>query len=80
MKKLFEDFKKGQKAFGDDISSVVNFVLLTFTYFVGVGLTSIFAKIIGKHFLELNIKKDKETYWSELNLNKEPMENYYRQF
>lgn len=78
IKKLLKDIKKGNKMFGDDISSVVNFLLLTFVYFLGVGVTSIVAKISGKHFLELNRKKD--SYWSELNLGKLKKEEYLRQF
>ena len=77
---FFNDLLKGQKMFGEDISSMVNFFLLTFTYFFGVGLTSICAKIFGKHFLELKINKEKDSYWSELNLTKKPVEEYYRQF
>jgi len=78
IKKLLKDMKEGQKMFGDDIASIVNFFLLTFVYFLGVGITSIVAKISGKHFLEL--KRDKNSYWSELNLGKRKKEEYYRQF
>jgi hypothetical protein len=44
-----------------------------------VGLTSIFAKIFKKHFLETKLPKD-ATYWSDLNLKNKPIEKYYRQF
>jgi len=77
---FLKDLKKGQKQFGGDISQVINFILLTIVYFVGVGLTSIFAKLFGKHFLELKIDKNMESYWSDLNLNKKSIEDYYRQF
>ena len=78
IKKLLKDMRDGQKMFGDDISSIVNFLLLTFVYFLGVGITSVIAKISGKHFLEF--KKEGKSYWSELNLSKRKREEYYRQF
>lgn len=78
IKNFFEDLKEGNKTFGEDVASVINFILLTFVYFFGVGITSIIAKIFGKHFLEY--KTNKNTYWSELNLSKRKKEEYYRQF
>ena len=80
MIELLKDLKKGQKEFGEDIAQIINFLLLTLTYVFGVGLTSIFAKMSGKHFLELKIDKNRESYWSDLNLNKKSAEDYYRQF
>ena len=78
IKELLKNIKEGNKMFGEDIASIVNFLLLTFVYFLGVGITSIIAKMSGKHFLEL--KMDKDSYWSELNLSKRKKEEYYRQF
>jgi len=78
VKNLLKDIKEGYKMFGDDIASIVNFILLTFVYFLGVGITSIVAKISRKHFLEL--KTERNSYWSELNLSKRTKEEYYRQF
>jgi len=77
---FFKDLKKGQKEFGDDISQIINFILLTIAYLFGIGLTSVFAKISGKHFLELKKEENIESYWSDLNLIKKPMKEYYRQF
>tara|TARA_Y100000310_G_scaffold167546_2_gene167422 strand:- start:61990 stop:62229 length:240 start_codon:yes stop_codon:yes gene_type:complete len=78
VQKLLKDFKEGTKIFGEDIASIVNFILLTFVYFLGVGLTSVIAKIFGKRFLEF--KKEKKSHWSDLNLDKKKKEGYYRQF
>ena len=77
---FFNDILKGQKMFGEDISQIVNFLLLTITYFLGVGLTSVLAKIFGKHFLKLKIDEEEDSYWTELNLTKKPIGEYYRQF
>lgn len=71
-------FWKGFKQFGHIINNIINFVLLSVVYFIGVGITFLVAKIMGKHFL--NTGKKKDTYWVKLNLGKQKMEDYYRQF
>lgn len=77
---FFKGFKRGMHGFGLTIAIIINSVLLLVVYIIGVGLTSIFAKIVGKHFLETKISRKKDTYWSDLNLKKENIEAYYRQF
>ena len=76
--KFFKGFKKGMKGFGDNLTIIINSILLSLVYIIGVGLTSLFAKLFRKKFLEL--KKRRGTYWSELNLKKKSTEDYYRQF
>lgn len=78
-KQFFMGFKKGMGNFGSGIALLINAILLAFVYWIGVGLTSVIAKIFRKHFLELKLLK-KGTYWSDLNLKKKPLEEYYRQF
>lgn len=80
VKKVFDEFMEGSKLFGELISSIINLVLLSFVYFVGIGLTSIFARFLGKKFLDKKIDKKSRTYWQELNLNINPIGYYYRQF
>ncbi len=80
IKKFFNEIKKGQKNFGEDIQSIINFIILTFIYFIGVGITSIFAKILNKHFLKLKISKDAKTYWQDYGKGDKKMEEHYRQF
>jgi len=80
IKEFIEGFKEGQKVLGSCIGAIINSVLLTFVYIFGIGLTSIIAKIFGKRFLNLEIDKKAQTYWSDLNLKKKPIKNYYRQF
>ena len=67
------------KSIGKIIVIIINSILLTIVYFIGVGLTSIIAKIFKKNFLDLKISK-KKTYWTNLNLKKELIKNYYKQF
>ena len=74
------DFRKGFIEFGYNLSVLVNTLLLFVVYMLGVGLTSVAAKLAGKRFIEKKISKDLKTYWSDLNLKKEPMEKYYKQF
>ncbi|MEK6925715.1 MAG: hypothetical protein AABW50_00390 [Nanoarchaeota archaeon] len=72
--------KSGQKRFGESIAAVVNSLLLSLVYFIGVGGTSIIAKLSRKHFLDLKLEEPRKSYWEELNLSKEEMEKYYKQF
>ena len=81
-KEFFQGIKRGQKLFGEEIASIINFILLTLVYIIGIGLTSIFAKIFRKKFLnpEVNPEDQEDTYWTDLNLTKKQKEEYYRQF
>jgi len=76
---FFKNFKKGMTTFGNDISTIVNTVLLFVVYVVGIGVTSIVAKIIGKKFLDMKLSS-KKSYWRSLNLKKKSVDDYYRQF
>jgi len=72
-------FRNGIKKFGEDIAVLVNTALLTIVYIIGIGITSIFARIFRKKFLDLKIE-NKESYWENLNLKTKSIESYYRQF
>ena len=78
IKCFWKGFCSGFKNFSHNITIIINSSLLSIVYLMGVGFTSIFAKLFGKHFLDT--KKDKESYWSDLNLKKKKMEEYLRQF
>ena len=80
MKDFFINIQKGIKDFGSCIGIIFNSLLLCIVYFIGVGITSLLAKISKKKFLEIEILKDKESYWSDLNLKKKELKEYYRQF
>ena len=75
---FFNGLKEGMKEFGQNITIIVNSILLGIVYIIGVGPTSIVAKIFGKKFLQNNLEEN--TYWTDLNLEKETKEKYYRQF
>ncbi len=78
--KFLNGFKKGTKRFGENINIIINTALLSFVYLVGIGLTNIAARIKKKHFLETKIDPKKASYWSDLNMGKKQMKEYYRQF
>ena len=79
-KEIISKFKEGQRMFGEDIATIINTVLLSFVYVVGVGVTSIFAMIFNKKFLDEKIEKEKLSYWIDYNLTIKNKEEYYRQF
>ncbi len=78
MKQFITGLKKGMKLFGESLSTVVNTILLLIVYVIGVGLSAVIAKLFKKHFLDFT--HDKKSYWSDLNLKKKTMKDYYRQF
>lgn len=77
---FFKAFRKGFSKFSIGISLIINSILLIIVYFIGVGITSLVAKLAGKHFLEKKISKNAKTYWTNLNLKKKHIGEYYRQF
>ena len=77
LKYFFIGFKNGMNLFAESIAVIINSLLLCLVYFFGVGFTSIFAKLTGKHFFDLKISKSKKTYWSNVKIN---IKNHYRQF
>ena len=78
--KIFlKGMKNGLKTFGENITIIINTLLISIVYIIGVGPVSVAAKIKGKRFIDTsNIKK--KTYWKELNLKRKSLEEYYKQF
>lgn len=77
--KFLKDFKEGMLEFNLNIQDLVNSILLFFVYIIGIGFPSILAKIKKKKFLETEFSSQK-SYWSDLDIKKEPKQRYYRQF
>ena len=69
--------RDGFLVFGKNTTAIVTAVLLSVAYLIGVGLTSLVARIARKHFLELTLHKG--TYWKPVTPRK-TMEENYRQF
>ena len=79
IKKIWNFVKSILEPISKLISSIINFVLLSIVYFIGIGIVSISAKLFRKHFLELK-KQNKQSNWHEHKVTKQPLENYYRTF
>ncbi|MBN2331112.1 MAG: hypothetical protein JXC85_04820 [Candidatus Aenigmarchaeota archaeon] len=79
-KEFLLGMKEGGSDFGFGVSGVVNFILLSFVYVFGVGLTSAAARLKGKHFLSMGIDKGAETYFVNEPIKKKDKEEYFRQF
>ena len=78
---FFGGCKQGMHLFGQNIALIVNTLLLLVVYLIGVGLTSIIARIAGKRFLDMKLKKgNHDSYWKGLDLKGEKLDDYYRQF
>ncbi len=78
-KNFLGGFREGFAEFGENIAMLVNSALLLVVYIAGVGLTSLFARAVGKKFLDEGFR-EKGTYWQELGLKKKPRDDYYRQY
>ena len=83
MKKIIDFFKgvkQGMQNFGHAIGSIINTVSLTIVYFLGVGITSLFLKVMKKNFVHTKIDKLARTYWKDLNIGDEPSDDYFKQY
>ncbi len=77
---IFQGIKEGQKRFFEDIAVIINSILLSIAYFIGVGFTYLVSRVFHKNFLDIKKEKDKNSYWEELNLQLKSKGEYYRQF
>lgn len=77
---FFSGFRKGFLDFGQFIAGIINWSLLSFAYFIGIGLPSIIAKLLKKHFLETKFSEKSNSYWLDLNFKKRDIKEHYRQF
>ncbi len=78
-RKFLRGFKRGSGDFGLNLSVIINSALLLLVYLMGVGITSGFAKLVKKSFLD-TAASERDTYWDDLNLKRKRKESYYRQF
>jgi hypothetical protein len=80
LKQIFDEFHRGQKTFGDDIARLINVVLLSFVYFIGVGISWAITRFSEKELLDLKLNPKSKTYWEKLDITNKPIKEYYRQF
>jgi hypothetical protein len=72
-------FKRGLKFFLEDMASFNNFLLLTLTYFIGVGISSVLMKISTKSKSKSS-KKIVNTYWDDIDIGAKNVDSYFRPF
>ena len=80
MKGFWKGYLKGFKSFGHSVGTLVNTILLSVVYLLGVGVTALASRVGRKRFIETKVDHEAKTYWSDLHLTKRPMDEYYRQF
>ncbi len=71
---------QGIKSFGENIQTLVNTILLSAVYFVGVGVAWLMCKISKRTFFAGKPNQEIKTYWEALDLKKKPIERYQKQF
>jgi hypothetical protein len=79
---FFLGVKTGARRFSALLADSVNLVLLFLVYFLGVGVTSIIARVFSKKFLDMGSTQEScKTYWRTVSPSKETDKSYfYRQF
>jgi len=71
---------EGMKEFGSNISIIVNSLLLLIVYVLGVGASSLAARMLNKKLFDFQISKSRSTYWIDMNMQKQGIAGYKRQF
>lgn len=79
-KAFLTGFKDGFRLFGRIVSGIINIILLSLVYFVGVGVTSLACKLRRKRFLELEIDRCRKSYWEESEISRRDKKDYSRMF
>lgn len=77
---LFQVFQEGFRAGGESISIIINTILLTLLYILGIGATSLGVKIYRKNLLDMKIDTSKHSYWEDHPVSGANIEDYYKQF
>lgn len=80
IKKFLKGFQQGIIRGGQNISIIINTILLSFIYFMGIGTIFIIAKFKNKSFLDLELSEKGDSYWSKLSVKSKGIEDYYKQF
>ncbi|MFH1399892.1 MAG: hypothetical protein ABIH41_00075 [Nanoarchaeota archaeon] len=78
MNRILASLLKGFKRFGQHITTLINSILLSIVYILGVGITSLIARIAGKKFMDTSSRR--KTTWTDLDIDKRATDSYFRQF
>lgn len=80
MKEIKDDFLNGFKSFGLNFNALINLIVLSLVYLIGIGPSSVVAKVLGKHFLELKSSPQRKSYWVKFDAGAPKISNFLRQF
>lgn len=78
--KLLKPLQKAWMAFAVIMGYFMTRIILTVLFFAALTPISLLARISGKKFLDLDFKKDQDTYWIQKPSEPYPKEHYERQF
>lgn len=68
---FIESIKKILKIPIDILVNLINSILLSCVYILGIGITAFFARITHKRFLSIEKDNNKKTYWKKIVEEKE---------
>ena len=77
---FFDGMIGGFKTFSSGVVNIVNLILLLIVYLLGVGLTSLVAKIFNKHFLDIAHRTRSsriKSYWKDKKQETKDYDNQY---
>lgn len=77
---MIKAFKQGLTEFGLNFNALINLIILTFVYFLGIGLSSIISKVMEKHHLDLKISKNRKSYWVKVDTDSKNISDFLRQY
>lgn len=80
IKSFLIGFRHGNKEFTSSLSTLISVILLSFIYFLGIGLTSILMKITGMDFIAKRPDLNTQSYWKTLDVSSKNINSYYRPF
>jgi len=79
-REFFAGWLAGFKKVGHSFTTITNAVFLTLAYVIGIGPTSVIARLARKRFLDTTLDSVQQSYWCDHELKTEPIEKYERQF
>lgn len=75
LKLFFKGFHAGFKNVGYIISGIFNTLMFLLVFIFGIGMVSIFFKIMKKKLLDLKFNKSKNSYWVDKKNRNSSMED-----
>lgn len=79
-RQFFRYVRDGAEFFGETIGTAVNTVILFAVYIIGVGLSALLAMAFRKQVLDMDIDRERASYWHGIPVEEKTPEEYVRQF